>query len=82
MHQLSTGVLDWEREERISDRFGLVELFLGPGEVVTRTISPSPSSGFQGSGLIICRKPAPPTILHFLSYMQKEQAFVFFHSAQ
>lgn len=28
MHELGTGVLDWESEERISDRYGLVELFL------------------------------------------------------
>ena len=34
MHELGTGVLDWEREERISDRYGLVELFLRPGEPV------------------------------------------------
>jgi len=34
MHELGTGVLDWEREERISDRYGLVELFLRPGELV------------------------------------------------
>jgi hypothetical protein len=30
MHELGTGVLDWEREERISDRYGLVELLHGP----------------------------------------------------
>jgi hypothetical protein len=34
MHELGTGVLDWEREERISDRYGLVELFQGPGSLV------------------------------------------------
>jgi hypothetical protein len=34
MHELETGVLDWEREERISDRYGLVELFEGPGSLV------------------------------------------------
>lgn len=34
MHELGTGMLDWEREERISDRYGLVELFLRPGELV------------------------------------------------
>lgn len=35
MHEIGTGVLDWEREERISDRYGLLELFLRPGELVT-----------------------------------------------
>ena len=34
MHELGTGVLDWERGERISDRYGLVELFRGPGSLV------------------------------------------------
>jgi len=34
VHELGMGVLDWERGERISDRYGLVELFLRPGEPV------------------------------------------------
>lgn len=34
MHELGTGVFDWEREERISDRYGLVELFQEPGSLV------------------------------------------------
>ncbi len=32
MHELGTGVLDWEREERVSDRYGTVELLDGIGE--------------------------------------------------
>lgn len=32
MEELGTGVLDWEREERISDRYGVVKLFNHPGE--------------------------------------------------
>jgi hypothetical protein len=37
MHELGTGVLDWEREERISDRYGIVELFHEPGVLVALT---------------------------------------------
>jgi hypothetical protein len=33
MDELGTGVLDWEREERISDRYGVVKLFDQPGLV-------------------------------------------------
>ena len=32
MQELGTGVLDWERVERISDRYGLVKLFDKPGQ--------------------------------------------------
>ena len=32
MGELGTGVLDWEREERISDRYGVIKLFDQPGE--------------------------------------------------
>lgn len=31
MQELGTGALDWERKERISDRYGLVKLFDKPG---------------------------------------------------
>ena len=34
MHELGTGVFDWERGERVSDRYGLVELFQTPGKLV------------------------------------------------
>jgi hypothetical protein len=33
MQELGTGVLDWERDERISDRYGLVKLFDRAGPV-------------------------------------------------
>lgn len=32
MEELGTGVLDWERDERISDRYGMVRLFDQPGQ--------------------------------------------------
>jgi len=33
MQELGTGVFDWNREERISDRYGLVKLFDSSGSV-------------------------------------------------
>jgi len=32
MQEIGTGVLDWDREERISDRYGLVVLFDAPND--------------------------------------------------
>jgi hypothetical protein len=37
MHELGTRMLDWEREERISDRYGVVELFHESGVPVELT---------------------------------------------
>lgn len=31
LNRFGTGALDWDREERISDRYGLVKLFGQPG---------------------------------------------------
>jgi hypothetical protein len=33
MQELGTGVLDWDRGERISDRYEVVKLFTGPGAI-------------------------------------------------
>ena len=46
MKELGTGVLDWNREERISDRYGLVKLYssprsMNPNEVILAAAKPN-----------------------------------------
>jgi hypothetical protein len=39
MKELGTGVLDWDREERVSDRYGFVKLFTGPRSTIREEIT-------------------------------------------
>lgn len=56
MEELGTGVLDWDSEERISDRYGLVKLFDQPGPAKTAITLRQLTGGAHGRLVSVVRE--------------------------
>lgn len=56
MYELGTGVVDWERAERISDRYAVVELFEGPRPHSTIVKLKRIKEGLHGTLMAVVRE--------------------------
>jgi hypothetical protein len=62
MEELGTGVLDWDREERVSDRYGLVKLFQKPAGTERSLVSlRQVGEKVHGRLIAVIRKARPPS---------------------